>query len=107
MNDRIEPLLGMLERGRDSALLRFSLGNEYVAARDFDAAALHLSKAVELDRGYSAAWKLLGKCLTELGRKEEAIAAYSQGIEVATEKGDRQAVKEMTIFLRRLQKERL
>lgn len=107
MNDRIKPLLGMLERGQDSSLLRFSLGNEYVAAGDFDEAAVHLAKAVELDRGYSAAWKLLGRSLAESGRKEEAIEAYTQGIEVAKEKGDRQAAKEMTVFLRRLEKERL
>lgn len=106
MADRIKPLLGMLEQGRDSALLRFSLGNEYVAAGEFEQAASQLQKAVELDRGYSAAWKLLGRCLAELGRSDEAIDAYSEGIEVAGEKGDRQAVKEMTVFLRRLQKNR-
>lgn len=103
MVDRITSLLGMLEQGRDSALLRFSLGNEYVAKGEFEHAASHLQRAVELDRGYSAAWKLLGKCLAELGRTEEAINAYSQGITVAGKKGDRQAVKEMTVFLRRLQ----
>ena len=104
MNDRIKPLLGMLERGRDSSLLRFSLGNEYLAAGELEEAAAHLAKAVELDRGYSAAWKLLGKCLSELGRKKEAAGAYRQGIEVANEKGDRQAVKEMQVFLKRLKK---
>lgn len=106
MADRIEPLLRMLESGRDSALLRFSLGNEYASAGDFEQAVAHLAKAVELDRGYSAAWKLLGRSLTGLGRVEEAIDAYSQGIDVAGEKGDRQAVKEMTVFRRRLQKSR-
>ena len=106
MADRIKSLLGMLEQGRDSALLRFSLGSEYLAARDFEHAASHLRRAVELDRGYSASWKLLGKCLAELGRRDEAIDAYSQGIAVAGKKGDRQAVKEMSVFLRRLQKER-
>ena len=49
MSDRIKPLLAMLERGQDSALLRFSLGNEYFASGDAGEAALHLSKAVELD----------------------------------------------------------
>jgi hypothetical protein len=34
------------------------------------------------------------------------MEAYSQGIEVAGEKGDRQAVKEMTVFLRRLREKR-
>lgn len=106
MADRVQSLLKMLEQGRDSALLRFSLGNEYVAAGEFQHAAAHLRRAVELDGGYSAAWKLLGKCLAELGKHDEAIAAYSQGITVAGRKGDRQAVKEMTVFLRRLQKNR-
>jgi Flp pilus assembly protein TadD len=106
MGDRIKPLLGMLEQGRDSALLRFSLGNEYAAAGELEHAASHLQRAVELDRGYSAAWKLLGKCLAGLGRSDEAMEAYSQGIEVAGEKGDRQAVKEMTVFLRRLREKR-
>lgn len=104
--DRLQPLLAMLERGRDSALLRFSLGNEYIAAGDHEQAVTHLSEAVALDPGYSAAWKLLGKSLAELGRDDEAIDAYSQGIEVAAAKGDRQAVKEMTVFRRRLQKQR-
>lgn len=103
MAGRIKALLGMLQQGRESALLRFSLGNEYVAGGEFEEAASHLQKAVELDPGYSAAWKVLGKCLAELGRSDEAIEAYSQGIAVAGEKGDRQAVKEMTVFLRRLQ----
>jgi Flp pilus assembly protein TadD len=107
MADRIKPLLGMLEQGRDSALLRFSLGNEYLAAGQFEQAVSHLRKAVELDPAYSAGWKLLGKFLAELGRGEAAIDAYSQGIAVAGEKGDRQAVKEMTVFLRRLQKNRV
>lgn len=103
MADRIKPLLGMLQQGRESALLRFSLGSEYVAGGELEEAVSHLQRAVELDPGYSAAWKQLGKCLAELGRSDEAIDAYSQGITVAGEKGDRQAVKEMTVFLRRLQ----
>ena len=45
-----------------------------------------------------------GTLLAELGRNEAAIDAYSRGIVVAGQKGDRQAVKEMTVFRRRLQK---
>lgn len=57
---RIDALLRMLDRGQDSALLRFSLGNEYRAAGRHDEAITHLQQAVRLDPGYSAAWKLLG-----------------------------------------------
>lgn len=105
MSDRIAPLLAMLDRGQDSALLRFSLGSEYAAAGDFAAAAEHLRRAVDMDRSYSAAWKLLGRALAEAGRVPEAKEAYREGIGVAQDKGDRQAVKEMQVFLKRLEKQ--
>jgi Flp pilus assembly protein TadD len=104
--DRISALRTMLERGQDSALLRFSLGNEYVAAGSFEQAVEHLRLAVRMDRNYSAAWKLLGRALANLERDKEAIAVYQEGIAIAEQKGDRQAAKEMAVFLKRLQKKR-
>lgn len=95
----------MLQRGQDSALLRFSLGNEYMSIDSFAEASAHLRRAVELDRNYSAAWKLLGRSLANCGRDSDAISAYREGIEVAEQHGDRQAAKEMTVFLKRLLKE--
>jgi predicted Zn-dependent protease len=103
-SERIEALLKMLDRGQDSALLRFSLGNEYLGIGACDEAIAHLRRAVELDRKYSAAWKLLGRSLTEAGRDDEAILVYRDGIEVAGQHGDRQAAKEMNVFLKRLMK---
>lgn len=95
----------MLDRGQDSALLRFSLGSEYASAGEYGEAAEHLRRAVDLDRHYSAAWKMLGRSLANTGRENEAIAAFREGIASAEKKGDRQAAKEMTVFLRRLLKE--
>lgn len=102
--DSIERFEEMLSAGRDSALLRFSLGNEYLKAAAPARAAGHLARAVELDPHYSAAWKLYGKALTAAGRDTEAAEAYTQGIAAAEARGDKQAAKEMRIFLRRLQK---
>jgi Tfp pilus assembly protein PilF len=93
----------MLAAGKDGALLRFSLGSEYLRAGDADAAAAHLARAVALDASYTAAWKLLGKALAAAGRNDEARDAYRQGIEVAERRGDRQAQREMQVFLRRLE----
>jgi len=92
----------MLATGKDSALLRFSLGIEYLKAGDANAAAEHLSRAVAQDHDYTAAWKLLGKALAAADRRDEARAAYAQGIEVAERKGDKQAEREMRVFARRL-----
>jgi Tfp pilus assembly protein PilF len=94
----------MLASGKDSALLRYSLGNEYLKAGDAARAAEHCARAVELDPNYTAAWKLYGKALAAAGRDAQALDAYRRGIEVATAKGDKQAEKEMRVFARRLDK---
>ena len=93
----------MLAQGRDNALLRFSLGNEYLKQSDAAKAAEHLRRAVEHDPKYSAAWKLLGKALTDTEAWPEALAAYQQGIAVAEARGDKQAAKEMAVFARRIE----
>ncbi len=92
----------MLASGKDNPLLRFSLGNEYLKVSDATHAVLHLRAAVAQDATYSAAWKLLGKALTQASDMESAREAYTRGIAAATEKGDKQAAKEMTVFLKRL-----
>ena len=51
---------------------------------------------------YVSGWAILGKALAETGDKEQAIEVYEKGILVAEEKGDRQAVKEIQVFLKRL-----
>jgi Tfp pilus assembly protein PilF len=100
----INTLEKLLAAGKDTALLRFSLGMEYLKAHDAAPAQAHLRRALELDRHYSAAWKLLGQALTELGRPEEALAVYREGIEVAQGRGDKQAAREMQVFARRLER---
>jgi Tfp pilus assembly protein PilF len=92
----------MLAAGKDSPLLRFALGNEYLKVDDAVRAATHLAQAVALDPHYTAAWKLYGKALTAAGRPDDAFAAYRSGIDVARAKGDKQAEKEMQVFARRL-----
>lgn len=94
----------MLAAGRDNALLRFSLGNEYLKQGNALGAAEHLRRAVEHDPKYSAAWKLLGRALTDAEAWGEALAAYRQGIAVAEARGDKQAAKEMSVFARRIEK---
>jgi predicted Zn-dependent protease len=101
----IASLEKMLGGARDGALLRFSLGNEYLKAGNAEAAALHLQQAVLRDPAYSAAWKLLGKALVDSGALQEALTAYEQGIAVARSKGDKQAAKEMAVFAKRIERQ--
>ncbi len=101
MIDRFEQLLAS---GKDNALLRFSLGTEYLKAGDAARALPHLRAALTHDPGYSAAWKFLGKALDSLGDREAAAGAWRSGIAQAEAKGDKQAAREMGVFLRRLEK---
>lgn len=103
---RIDALENMLATGTDNTLLRFGLGREYLAADDPHAAAVHLRACVELDPTYSAAWKMLGKAYQASGAIADAEQAWEDGIRAAQEKGDKQAEKEMTVFLRRIRKAR-
>ena len=105
MASRIDAFLAMLERGQDSALLRFSLGSEYLAGDEPGVAAEHLAEAVRLDPAYSAAWKLLGRALAADGQVDAADEAFEKGIAIADENGDHQAAKEMMVFRKRLQKQ--
>jgi tetratricopeptide (TPR) repeat protein len=103
------PVIASLEKllggPRDGALLRYSLGNEWQKAGDAGRAAECFAEAVARDPKYSAAWKLLGKALTDAGRPAEALAAWRQGIAVAEARGDVQSAKEMGVFARRLEKQ--
>ena len=95
----------MLQRGQDSPLLRFSLGSECLKEGDVVAAIGHLREALEQNRSYSAAWKLLGEAYTRSGASDRAAEVYRKGIETAMANGDVQAAKEMGVFLRRIEKQ--
>jgi len=94
----------MLAAGKDGALLRYSLGSEYLKADEPARAAEHLARAVAQDPKYTAAWKLYGKALAASGRDAEALAAWREGIAVALARGDKQAEREMTVFARRIER---
>jgi tetratricopeptide (TPR) repeat protein len=100
-NPRIAALEKLLDGPRDGALLRFSLGQEYLKAGASSQAEKSFRAAVDRDPLFSAAWKALGRTLLADGRPVEALAAFEEGIRVAERRGDLQAVKEMQVFARR------
>ncbi|MBM4218067.1 MAG: tetratricopeptide repeat protein [Gammaproteobacteria bacterium] len=96
----------MLERGQDSPLLRFALGQECLKAGDLVTAIDHLRQAVDQNPHYSAAWKTLGQAHARAGSAARAAEIYERGIRAAREAGDIQAANEMGVFLKRLRKPR-
>lgn len=104
MSALIDNLRRQCDGPRDGALLRFSLGNALLGEGDAAAAIIQLERALAFDPAYSAAWKLLGKACLDAGRPEAAADAWRRGMDAASHRGDKQAEKEMTVFLRRLEK---
>ncbi|EKJ93019.1 MULTISPECIES: tetratricopeptide repeat protein [Hyphomicrobiales] len=98
----ITKLMKMLEDGRDSPLLRFSIAKALAAAGQFDNAAHHLQEAIRQDPDYSAVWAELGECRARLGDNDGAITAWVEGMSVAVRRGDIQARRQMEVRLRRL-----
>ncbi|MET0330825.1 MAG: hypothetical protein ABW154_05275 [Dyella sp.] len=100
----IANLRTQLDGPRDGALLRFSLGQALLDIDERAEALTHLQRAVSMDADYSAAWKLLGKALLADQQPEAAADAWQHGLDAAQRRGDKQAEKEMQVFLRRLQR---
>lgn len=99
----IEKLMKVLESGRDSAVLRFSLAKALMNARQFEDAAHHLLEAIRQNPDYSAVWAALGECRARLEDHDGSAAAWVEGVAVAIRRGDIQAKRQMEVRLRRLQ----
>jgi predicted Zn-dependent protease len=106
VEDAVSRLQHLCGGPRDGALLRVTLANALLAQGDAVAATAELRRALAFDPDYSAAWKLLGKTLADGKDATAAIAAYRAGIAAANRRGDKQAEKQMQVFLRRLEKGR-
>ena len=104
MNPMVGNLEKLLAQGKDGALLRYTLGKAYADEEQMALAREHLQQAVALDAAYSVAWKQLGKVELALGDTQAARTAWQQGLACAEAKGDAQVVKELQVFLRRLDK---
>lgn len=98
----IDALKNMLAQGQDNLLLRFGLGQALLKQGQPGEAIDHLRAALQFDPHHSAAWKLLAKAYAETDQNDLAIDTYRKGIDVAEQRGDIQAAKEMNVFLKRL-----
>jgi len=102
MNPMAQRLEALLAAGKETALLRCTLGKAALDDDQPDAALAHLLRATALDPHYSVAWKLLGKAQLALGDSAAARQAWQQGLACAQDQGDAQVVKELGVFLKRL-----
>lgn len=85
-------------------MVLYSLGNELFKEGSYGEARDHLQRAIENKPDYSVAYRMLGRAHYELHENAEAKNVFLKGKEVAKANGDLQTVKEIDVFLRRLEK---
>lgn len=94
----------LLERDPENPMVLCSLGIELFKEGSYHEAREHLARAIENKPDYSVAYRTLGRTHYELGENAEARRVFETGREVARENGDLQTVKEIDVFMRRLEK---
>ena len=101
---RAEMFRKLLERDPENPMVLYSLGNELFKEQKYSEAREYLSRAVRNKPDYSVAHRTLGRTLYELGEDTEARRVFAEGREVAQNNGDLQTIKEIDVFVRRLEK---
>ena len=94
----------LLERDPNNPMVLYSLGSELFKEGSYREARDHLRRAVENKPDYSVAYRMLGRAHYELGEDAEAGEVFARGREVASQNGDLQTVREIDVFVRRLEK---
>jgi uncharacterized protein HemY len=101
---RSETFRKLLEKNPENPMILCSLGIELFKEGRYPEAREHLAKAIENKPDYSVAYRMLGRAHFELHENAEARRVFAKGREVAQENGDLQTVREIDVFLRRLDK---
>ena len=84
---RIDALRRMVEKNPGDVRARFGLAAEYERLGRWEDVVRELQAYLERADDEGNAWGRLGHALRELGRADEARAAYGRGIEVAGRHG--------------------
>jgi predicted Zn-dependent protease len=101
---RSEMFHRLLQRDPDNPMILYSLGAELFKEKRYAEAREYLARSVENKPDYSVAYRMLGRAHYELNEDAEARMVFTKGRGVAERNGDLQTVKEIDVFLRRLDK---
>ena len=100
---RAETFRKLLEKEPDNPMILCSLGIELFKEGPLPRGQGAPARAIENKPDYSVAYRMLGRAHFELRENAEARRVFAKGRE-AQENGDLQTVREIDVFLRRLDK---
>jgi tetratricopeptide (TPR) repeat protein len=81
--DRLSKLKAFYEEDPEDPFTRFALAQEHLKQGHTEKALAFFEELVETDPDYVGTYYHLGKLYERLGRTDDAIDVYEQGIEVA------------------------
>jgi tetratricopeptide (TPR) repeat protein len=82
-DDRLSKLREFYEEDPEDPFTRFALAQEHLKQENTEKALAFFEELVNTDPDYVGTYYHLGKLYERLGRTEDAIDTYEQGIEVA------------------------
>jgi Flp pilus assembly protein TadD len=100
---RLEQFRQIIDIDPDDYFCHFGYASALFDAGRYADAVQEYREAIRLKPDYSAAFRDLGKALERIGAHAEARQVYREGIPIAEQNGDLQTVKEMQVFLKRLE----
>ncbi len=103
MSTRKEALARFLAADPDDAFTRYAFALELIGEGARAEGVAELRETLRRTPGYVPAWHMLGQALAADGAREEAEAAYREGIAAARTAGETHAASEMQQELDELQ----
>ena len=97
--ERIEQFRKMANDDPDNELGHYRLGQLLMEDKQYDQAVASFRRTLELSPHFSKVYQLLGSCLLQLGRRDEAVRTLREGFAVADERGDNMPRDEMARML--------
>ena len=94
-DDRLDKLRAFYEEDPEDPFTRFALAQEHLKHDNPDKALAFFEELVETDPDYVGTYYHLGKLYERLGRVDDALAVYEQGIKVAREQKAQKDLSEL------------
>ena len=92
---RKELIFDMLLKEPNDVFLNYALAMEHLSAEEFKEAELQLKKVLSINPNYLPCFYQLGQVNEKLGKNEDALAYYKQGIELAKSQNNMKALGEL------------
>lgn len=92
---RIEKLLEFLSKEPGDPFLKYALATEYVSMNDTGTALTYYEDLIQNHPDYVGTYYHLAKLYEGLGRRDDAVTTYQQGMQAARNARDQHAFSEL------------